>query len=328
MSESSARSRVIRHAAPLASAGLVITWSSGFIGAELTRRAHADPLTVLGWRFVLLSGLLLAACRVTGTSLRSWQSWLRQGTLAVLCQVIYLGLVFEGIHRGVAGGTAALVAALQPLLVATVAGRLLGERSTPIMWVGMVLGLGGVAVVVSGDLESSGTPAWAFALPVAGMLSLAAGTVLTRRLRPSETMLQTITIQAVVTAIAFMAAAVGSGEAAPPNQPKAWLAIGWLIVLASLGGYVLYIHVTHTLGATVVSTLLYLTPPVTMLWAFAMFGDPVTGLGLLGLVISGAGVFLTLRGRRGSRATDAVSARSRSRTGRDREDSQADSPTR
>jgi drug/metabolite transporter (DMT)-like permease len=165
------------------------------------------------------------------------------------------------------------------------------------MWLGMVLGFGGVAVVVSGDLESGGTPAWAYVLPAVGMLSLAGGTVLARRLRPSETMLQTITIQAVVAAIAFMAAAAVTGNAAPPVHLKAWLAIGWLIALASLGGYVLYIHVTQTLGATVVSTLLYLTPPVTMLWAFAMFGDPVSGLGFLGLLISGAGVFLALRGR-------------------------------
>ena len=52
-----------------------------------------------------------------------------------------------------------------------------------------------------------------------------------------------------------------------------WRAVVWLIVLASLGGYVCYVHVTRTQGATVVSTLLYLTPPTTMLWVFLMFGD-------------------------------------------------------
>jgi drug/metabolite transporter (DMT)-like permease len=287
----------------LASTGLVITWSSGFVGAELSTRANAAPLTVLGWRFIVLSGVLIVACLLTRTSLRSGESWLRQGALAVPCQAAYLGLVFEGVHQGVAAGTSALIAALQPLLVATVAGRLLGERSTPIMWLGMVLGLGGVAVVVSGDLESGGTPTWAYVLPVAGTLSLAAGTVLTRRLRPPEAMLQTITMQAVFAAVAFMATAALAGEAAPPTRPKAWLAIAWLIMFASLGGYVLYIHVTHTLGATVVSTLLYLTPPITMLWAFVMFGDPVTGLGFLGLAISGVGVFLALRGRRFDHST-------------------------
>lgn len=296
-----ARARVLRHAAPLASAGLVVTWSSGFVGAELSTRASVAPLTVLGWRFLLLGAGLVVVCLAAGTPLGSWRSWVRQGTLAALCQAVYLSCVFEGIHHGVAGGTAALIAALQPLLVATVAGRLLGERSTAVMWVGMVLGLSGVAVVVSGDLESSGTPAWAFALPAAGMLSLAAGTVLTRRLHPPETILQSITMQAVVTAVLIMGAAAIAGQAGPPTHPKGWLAILWLIAFASLGGYVLYIHVTRTLGATVVSTLLYLTPPTTMLWAFAMFGEPITGLGILGLIVSGAGVFLVLHGRRSGR---------------------------
>ena len=50
--------------------------------------------------------------------------------------------------------------------------------------------------------------------------------------------------------------------------------------------------------ATVVSTLLYLTPPTTMLWVFLMFGEPVPLVGLLGLAVSAAGVLLVLRGRR------------------------------
>ena len=71
-----------------------------------------------------------------------------------------------------------------------------------------------------------------------------------------------------------------------------------MIVLASLGGYVLYVFVNETEGATVVSTLLYLTPPTTMLWVFLMFGEPVSLMGLLGLAVSAVGVLLVLRGRR------------------------------
>ena len=294
MTDPSARGFIRRHAGALASVGLVVMWSSGFIGAELAARADVEPLTVLGWRFLILAGVLATACLLTGTSLRSWRAWRRQAVLGALCQVTDLVLVFEGVHRGVEGGTTALIAALQPLVVATVAGRLLGERSSPVMWVGTVLGFGGVAVVVSGDLGTTGAPLWAFALPVAGMLSLAAGTVLTRRLRPPETVLQSLTMQAVVTAVLIMAAAILAGQAAPPVHADAWLAILWLLFFASLGAYSLYVYVTRTRGATVVSTLLYLTPPTTMLWAFLMFGEPVHGSGFLGLAISGIGVFLVL----------------------------------
>lgn len=287
-----------RHAGLLSSVALVVTWSSGFVGAQLGSRANADPLTLLGWRFTLLTTLLVGVAAVRRTPWPTWRAWRRQTLLGVLCQATYLLFIFEGVALGVSGGTAALIAALQPLLVATVAGSLLGEHSTPRLWLGMFLGLVGVGVVVSGDLGAGDASPWAYALPVAGMLCLASGTVLSRRLRPPESLLETITMQSVVTAVPLMVLALVLGKATPPASMEFWGAVAWLIVLASLGGYVMYVFVTSTRGATVVSTLLFLTPPTTMFWVYVMFGDRVTIAGLVGLVVSGAGVWLALTGRR------------------------------
>jgi drug/metabolite transporter (DMT)-like permease len=101
-----------------------------------------------------------------------------------------------------------------------------------------------------------------------------------------------------VSAVVFMGAAVLFGEAAPPTALDFWAAVAWLVVLASLGGYVTYVFVARTQGATVVSTLLYLTPPTTMVWVLLMFGDPITPVAILGLVVSAVGVLLVLHGRR------------------------------
>ena len=161
----------------------------------------SDLLALLGWRFALLAVALLVVAAVRRMSLRGWRAWARQGVLALLCQVLYLLLIFEGVARGVHGGTAALIAALQPLLVATVAGRLLGEHSTLRTWIGMAIGLAGVVVVVSGDIAAASAPGAAYLLPVAGMLCLGSGTVLTRRWRPPESLMQSVTMQAVVTAV-------------------------------------------------------------------------------------------------------------------------------
>jgi drug/metabolite transporter (DMT)-like permease len=299
--------RVLRdHTGTLSSVALVVTWSSGFVGAELGSRAGAAPLTLLGWRFVLLATLLVVVSMIRRTPRPGWRAWRRQIVLGLLCQVAYLLLVFEGVSRGVPGGTAALVASLQPLLVATVAGSVLGERTTGRMWLGMVLGLGGVAVVVSGDLGIAGAPAWAYALPVLGMLGMASGTVLERRLEPAETLLQTITMQAVVTAVVLMGLALVFGQAAPPASVAFWQAVVWLVALASLGGYLLYVYVARQRGATVVSTLLFLTPPTTMLWVYLMFGEAITLAGLVGLAVSGAGVWLVLGGQRAGRRSDVA----------------------
>ncbi|MEP6815994.1 MAG: DMT family transporter [Marmoricola sp.] len=281
----------------ISSVALVVMWSSGFVGAELGSRAHAAPLTLLGWRFTALALLLVTVAGLRRMPWPTWQAWRRQAVLAVLCQAGYLFLIFEGVTHGVPGGTAALVAALQPMLVATVAGPLLGEHTTARMWVGLVLGLVGVVVVVGGGAGGSQAPLWAYLLPVAGMLCLGSGTVLERRLKPPEQLLQTVMMQSVVAATLFMVFALVFGQATPPASLPFWRAVVWLLVLASLGGYVMYVFVARHQGATAVSTLLYLTPPTTMLWVFLMFGEPVTLTGLVGLVISAVGVLLVLRGR-------------------------------
>ncbi len=164
------------------SMALVVLWSSGFIGAELgTRQAPAS--TLLAWRYLVAAGILIALCvwrheRVGAAGVR------RQIVLGILCQATYLGLTVSGVGLGVPSGTAALIAALQPLVVIALAALVLAERARLAQLLGLALGLAGVVLVVSGDLTAGDAPWWAYVLPFAGMLSLAAGTVLQQRWRP------------------------------------------------------------------------------------------------------------------------------------------------
>lgn len=300
-SASAARSRLGPIAVVLASVGLVVMWSSGFVGAELAARADGEPVTVLAWRFAVLAGILALAMLVVRRRWPRRSSWLRQGTIALLSQFGYLLMIFEGVRLGVDGGTASLIAALQPMLVATIAGRFLGERANRWMWLGMLVGFAGVALVVGGQLGHSGAPLWAYALPLVGVLCLGSGTVLQRRWHMHDDLLQTLLMQAVVAAGAFMLVALLRGQAAPPTSLDVWGAILWLVAFASLGGYLLYVTVTRSHGATFVSTMLYLTPPTTMLWVWLVFGVPVSVLGVVGMAVAAAGVAIVLVAQRRAR---------------------------
>lgn len=292
----------------IASVGLVVMWSSGFVGAELAARADGEPVNVLAWRFTILAAILAVAMLVARRRWPRWRSWLRQGAIALLSQAGYLLMIFEGVRFGVDGGTAALIAALQPMLVATVAGRFLGEKANGWMWSGMLLGFAGVALVVSGQLGQTGAPLWAYCLPLIGVLCLGSGTVLQRRWHMHDDLLQTLAMQSAVAAAAFMLVALVRGEAALPASLDVWGAILWLIVLSSLGGYVLYVTVTRSHGATYVSTMLYLTPPTTMLWVWLVFGVPVSVLGVIGMVVVAAGVAVVLLAQRRAGRPSAVAS--------------------
>ena len=276
--------------------GFVLAWSSGFVGATLGTR-DADALTLLMWRFVIAAPLLLAwTARRPGPRLGTREVAL-QSVIGVLSQGVYLLGVVLAADAGVATGTVALVAAVQPILAAALAQPVLGERVGRVQWLGLLVGLTGVAVVVAGDLDAAGgAPAWAHALPFGAVAGLTAATLLERRLRPAATVSQSLAIQCAGSAVVFSALALADGSSAPASEATFWVAVAWVIGLSTIGGYGLYWINAARGGVARTSSLLYLTPPTTALWALLMFAEPIRAGTLLGLAICLAGVLLTRRG--------------------------------
>jgi drug/metabolite transporter (DMT)-like permease len=133
------------------------------------------------------------------------------------------------------------------------------------------------------------------------MLALSVATLAERRLRPPESPLVSMAMQAGVAAVAFTATAAGTGSLAPPPVPEFWAAVAWVVVLASFGGYGSYLLVLRRHGAMRVSTLLYLTPPTTMAWAWLMFGEVPGWTAAPGIALCTVGVGLALTGNSPSR---------------------------
>lgn len=284
-----------------ASIGLVILWSSGFIGAHLA--SAVGWLTTLTWRFIAAAVILVIACLALRIRIPR-STLLPQLAIGLFGQVIYLACVFFAVSHGVSSGTAALVASLQPLVVAAIAGPLLGEHTTARQRVGLILGLVGVGLVVAHDLSGS-APIWAYGVVLAAMLALVTSTVIARRQRHSVHLLGSIMIQSVLTAVVYVAASALTGQLSPSATTDFWLAVAWLVVLSTFGGYGCYQYVVRHGSATMASTLLYLTPPTTMIWAWLMFGDTIGVLSVIGLVVCAVGVALATRR---ARVRDAVTA--------------------
>lgn len=276
--------------APVRAVALVLVWSAGFIGAELGARA-APPSTVVAWRFLVIAVVLLPWLLRAGDR-PDRREWMRQAVLALLCQCLYLAGVFWAAAAGVPAGTSALIASLQPALVLA-AVVLLGSQRLGLGHVaGLVLGSTGVALTAVGDL-SSGVGITALALPLLAMLSLTVGTLLQQRWstssRGSTPLMRTLAIQAVFGAGFFTAYAAATGDLAPPPTTQFWTATVWA-ALAGIGSYGFYYLVTTRDGAVRASTLLYLTPAATALWATVMFGQSLRPTAVIGLLVSAVAV--------------------------------------
>ncbi|WP_237319855.1 DMT family transporter [Streptomyces sp. JJ36] len=287
----------------MTSTGLVVMWSSGFVGAELGTR-EAAPDTLLMWRFLaavaLFGGLRLLLRRGRRLPPRALAE---QAVIGLLSQGVYLGSIVWAVGAGVPAGTAALIAALQPLAAGALAGRLLGEPVGRRQWAGLATGLAGVALVVHGDLASSaGAPAWAYVLPFTGMAGLLAASFVERRARHRPGLTAALPVHCLVSAVAFTAVAATGGRAAPPVTTGFWLAVAWVVVLSTAGGYGFYWLSLRRSGVTRTSALMYLTPPTTVVWAYALFGEAPGPVALAGMAVSVAGVVVAARQRPGTGA--------------------------
>lgn len=111
---------------PLLEAGLILTWSSGFIGARFSID-YAPPLLVVFWRCVLVCLILLPfvfrQLRQTSPAVL-----LTNAGIGLLAMTGYLAGITQGIALGVPAGLAALFADLLPIGMALLAALFLGQR--------------------------------------------------------------------------------------------------------------------------------------------------------------------------------------------------------
>ena len=73
------------------------------------------------------------------------------------------------------------------------------------------------------------------------------------------------------------------------------MSVLWTSV-STVGGYGLYWMCLRRATPTRVASVLYLSPPLTLLLAWAMFDEPLSWLMALGMAVSGVGIGLVIRG--------------------------------
>jgi len=279
-------------AAPL----FVLLWSTGFIGAKFGL-PHAEPLTFLSIRFAIASVVLA----LWSVSVRSpWPTWGECGHLTLVGILLhggYLGGVFVAIWMGVGAAVSALVVSMHPILTAFLARRVLGERMTRMQWTGLGLGIVGVILVVSEKLEVGSGNARGIGLCLLSLLSISVATLYQKRYCAAAPMRSG-------TAVQFAAALAVLG-------PLSWwletnriewtgefvLALGWLVLVLSIGAVGLLMLLIRQDSAGRVASLFFLVPPCTAVMSWALFGETFGIAAIAGICIAITGVALVMRTR-------------------------------
>ena len=283
---------MLLRAAPLL---FVFLWSTGFIGAKFGL-PYAEPLSFLLVRYFFVIGLMTVFALLTRAP---WPNdprrWFHIGVSGVLVHAFYLGGVFVAIRHGLPAGITALVVGMQPLLTAAGAGAFLGEAATRRQWAGLALGFVGVFLVVSGKFGGPGdnAPLAPMLVPaIVALLAITAGTLYQKRFCPSFDLRTGSVIQFLPTAALTALAVYLFEDFRIDWVPQFVFALGWLVLVLSLGAISLLNLLIRSGSAVNVAALFYLTPPTTALIAWAVFGETLTGSALTGMALAVAGVWL------------------------------------
>ncbi len=280
---------------PLMATLLVIGWSSGFVGVRYASE-QASVAVLLFWRTLLSGVLLLPFALVFGPRMRL-RAVMSQVGFGVMAVFIYLGGFAVAIEQRVPTGLVALISDLVPLAIAVMAQPLLGERLTGRQWLGTAIAVAGVLIVSFDSLSFGTAPLWAYGLTIASMMVFAFASVL-RRGRETLNMPvhQSLCIHTLTGAVLFGICALAQGGIAPPMTREFAIGMVWLVLISTFAAYSVYYTMLRMFPVAKVSAAIYLSPPVTMLWAWALFAEPLTPAMFLGLAVTLVGVWLTSRG--------------------------------
>ena len=274
-------------------ASFVVLWATGFIGARYAM-PWAEPFTFLAVRFVLAAILLAVLTTVLGSRKASRAEACHAAVAGVLMHGVYLGAVFWAIHRGMPAGFSALIVGLQPLITAVLAGKFLGETILPRHWTGLAVGLVGVVIVLWPKLGAvgGGVTAATLTASLVSVLAMSAGTVWQKRFASGGDLV-TATMWQYVGGAALMALASLAFETRTVTiNGELIFAMAWLVLVLSIGAIFLLMVMIRDGEMSKVASLFYLVPAVTAVIAWALFGEHLNLLQIVGMAIATLGVGL------------------------------------
>lgn len=272
-----------------------LTWSSAFPAAKFAIHA-APPLLFLGVRFLIAASCLLGYAAAQG-QLHS-VPWKRLMGMGLLNQGCYQSLAWLAMGS-VSAGLATIVTSLNPILVAIAAVPVLGERMTWRKALGLLLGFAGAAFVVRNRVVISGEDPMGIGLLFLGMLSLTAGTLWFKHASPRVALPVAVGAQQAGSGLFILA--IGLVTESPADVhfvPSLWLSMAWFVFVVSIGSFLLWFFLLKRGSASSAASLHFLMPPLGLLMSWAVLGEPLDPLDLLGVIPVALGIRLaTTAGR-------------------------------
>ena len=274
----------------------VTVWGAGFVATRIALQ-YAAPFTYIGVRYSIAFVVAMLAFGLRAAWPKTRAEWGHVAIAGLLSHAGYLAGSHYAQRWGLSAGVTALVLALQPLLTAVIMSRWLHERLGPVQKIGVGVGLAGVALVVGQRAEASSS--WAsLAVVFWALACVTAGTLYQRQFCARSDLRSAVCIHFFATAVVMLPLGVAVEGFDIEWNRQIFIALGYHVVLASIGAYSIFHLLLRRGQATGVTSLLYLTPPIAALCEWSVFGVLPTPVMWAGMLIACIGVAMATRGPR------------------------------
>ncbi|EJL79671.1 putative permease, DMT superfamily [Variovorax sp. CF313] len=247
------------------------------------------PLTVALLR-ALPAGLLLLLI-VRKLPERAW--WGRIFILGALNFSILWAMLFLAAYR-LPGGVAATITSVQPLLVVFLASVFLGSPMRALSVAAAVVGIGGVALLVL--TPNAALDAIGIAAAVAAAVSMAFGTVLSRRWQPPVSALTFTAWQLTAGGLLLLPVALLLEPPLPALTAQNWIGFGWLGLVGAALTYIVWFRGVARLEPSAIAPLAFLSPVTAVILGWALLEQALSAWQVTGIGIVIASIWLSQRG--------------------------------
>ncbi len=275
----------------------VVLWATGFVVSRLIA-GHVAPVWFLGIRFPAALAFMLALALWQGARWPAPRLAFHAAVTGTFMHGLYLAPFYWAVAHGMPAGVISLIAGLQPLFTAFLAVPMLGEKVSGRHWLGLVIGLCGIALVLAPKLSFAllgGITPFTTALAVFGTASLSFATVYQKKFASGIALStggvwQYVGASATVLLISFVL-----GDYAFDGSVQAWAAMGWAVLVLSICTVTLMVWLINRGAVAKLSSLMFLVPGVSSLMTYVLFDERLSLIQLIGMIVCAAAVLVVNR---------------------------------
>ncbi len=272
---------------------MVLAWGGNYLFVRIGE-LYVDPLWLATLRAsVGAAGIGAFLALRPGTAPLSARDARDAALLGIPNTAVFLGLWFVA-APAVAPGETAVIVYTFPLWVALVSPSLLGLGLGRRHWLAIAVGFAGV-VLVSEPWSAGigGDRLVPFVELLAAAVSWAVATVLFQRRFEPAVLPRANGVQLLGGAAALAVAAIALGDVRGSfAAPGLWISVVWLGLFGTAFAYGVWFHLLRTVHAPALSAYSFLVPLTTLALSAALFGERLSLVQLLGVVLVLSGIFL------------------------------------